>query len=423
MPKRKPLINDTAIKNATGPARYSCGGDGLYLDVKASGKRSFYLRIMIDGKIYERGLGAYIPAKKERGASASFGLKDARAKAREWADELRSGNNVGTRAKKKAAPVTENITFKQAAETVMALRDPTWKSDVHREQWHQTMGDYIYPVIGGKAVSAITLEDIETLLKPYWTEKHETMRNVRSRIAIVLDWAVAKKLRTDNPARELGALKTLLGTVKKSVKHHKALPYTEIQSFLATLRTLDSVSALALEFAILTTCRTSEVLGAKLNEIDGTTWTIPASRMKANATHVVPLSPAAMAVLDKVRELPSPDGWIFPSRASHLSNMAMLMCLKGLQSDLTVHGFRSTFRDWAADKTDYPHEIVEAALAHTVSNDVVRAYRRTSFFDKRRDLMNAWADYCDGKEPIAPMDEVAELKAQIAALREQLAAE
>jgi integrase len=410
--KRKPLTKDKALAAATGPARYSCGGDGLYLDVKKSGARSFYLRIMIAGKIYERGLGAY----------PQLGLKVAREKARDWADELRAGNTVGIRSKKAAAPVTENITFEQAAETVMALRDSTWKSDVHRAQWHQTMNDYVYPVIGNKAVSAITLEDIETVLKPHWTEKHETMRNVRSRIAIVLDWTVAKKLRTDNPARELGALKTLLGTVQKPIKHHTALPYIEIQAFLGNLRVLDSVSAAALEFTILTACRTSEVLGAKWNEIDGATWTIPATRMKTKSAHVVPLSSAAMVVLDKLRQLHSPDGWVFPSRASKLSNMAMLMCLKGLQSDLTVHGFRSTFRDWAADKTDYPHEIVEAALAHTVGNDVVRAYRRTSFFDKRAALMEEWAAYCDGVEPEEAKDEVAALKTQIASLQAQLAA-
>jgi integrase len=163
-------------------------------------------------------------------------------------------------------------------------------------------------------------------------------------------------------------------------------------------------------------------LGAKWGEIDGTTWTIPAARMKTKIAHVVPLSPAAIAVLDKVRPLHSPNDWVFPSRASKLSNMAMLMCLKRLKSDLTVHGFRSTFRDWAADKTDYPHEIVEAALAHTVSNDVVCAYRRTSFFDKRAALMREWADYCDGvTTPKATMTAEA-IQAQIDALQSQLAA-
>ena len=331
---------------------------------------------------------------------------------------------VESRRNRSTTDAKNPVTFREAAAAVIAARKLKWKSAVHAHQWDQTLEAYVYPTLGAKLVSEIKLTDIEEVLRPIWTTKYETARSVRSRIAMVLDWAVAKEMREANPARELGALKTLLGDGSKPVKHHAALAHSATPAFMIELRKLDSVSASALEFTILTACRTTEVREMRWSEVDGDMWEIPAERMKAKKEHRVPLSPRAVAILERIKPL-SPY-WVFPSQAEIraarsglkgpcLSNMAMLQCLKGIPSDLTVHGFRSTFRDWAADCTDYPHEVVEAALAHVVSDEVVASYRRTTFIDKRRDLMNQWANYCDGIAPAPSSEGVEELLAKLKA--------
>lgn len=379
-------ITTTHLSGQLRPGRHGCD-DGLYLDVKASGARAWVMRISAQGKIVERGLGPY----------PQVGLSDARSKIRDWSNELRRGNAVGVRAKKpiQLADTSDQMTFKQAAEAVMALHDASWKSDVHRHQWKQTLKTYAYPVIGDKPVCGVSLDDIEAILLPIWQSKHATATKLLSRIGMTLDWAIAKKLRVDNPAKANGPLQHLLPKVAKSIKHHAALQHAEAAIFMGELRKLTSLSALALEFTVLTAARTSEVIEAKWAEIDldNALWVIPAKRMKANQEHRVPLSTAAVAILERVNPMAGVQGWVFPGLGSHLSNMAMLQCLRGLRPGLTVHGFRSTFRDWAADQTDYPHEVVEAALAHTVADAVVAAYRRTTFFDKRRSLMADWAAY------------------------------
>lgn len=391
---------------------------GLYLDVRRMREgeikpmRVWTLRIMHGYKKSKQGHTRPNIVERTIGYHPEVTLSDAREKAILWAREIRAGGEVGKQAKThKAAP--DVVTFKLAAEQVMTLRDGKWKSSIHKRQWKQTLEDYAYPLIGNKPVGEVTQDDIVTILAPLWASKHATASKLRSRLGMILGWAKAAKLRTDNPARENDTLGNLLPTIAKSTKHHAAMPYQQAPAFMLDLRRLDSVSALALEFTILTGCRTSEVLEAKWSEIDGQVWVIPAARMKGGGEHRVPLSPAALAVLERVRTFGASE-WIFPSRFSHLGNMAMLMCLRGLRHGLTVHGFRSTFRDWAADLTDYPHEVVEAALAHVVTDAVVRAYRRTSFFDKRRDLMNDWAAYLAGEQPAAK-DEAAELIARLKA--------
>lgn len=391
---------------------------GLYLDVRRMREgeikpmRVWTLRIMHGYKKSKQGHTRPNIVERTIGYHPEVTLSDAREKAILWAREIRAGGEVGKQAKThKAAP--DVVTFKLAAEQVMTLRDGKWKSDVHRRQWRQTLEDYAYPLIGNKPVGEVTQDDIVAILSPLWASKHATASKLRSRLGMVLGWAKAAKLRSDNPARENDTLGNLLPTIAKSTKHHAAMPYQQAPAFMLDLRRLDSVSALALEFTILTGCRTSEVIEANWSEIDGQVWVIPAARMKGGGEHRVPLSPAALAVLERVRALGASE-WIFPSRFSHLSNMAMLQCLRGLRPGLTVHGFRSTFRDWAADQTDYPHEVVEAALAHVVTDAVVRAYRRTSFFDKRRDLMNDWAAYLAGEQPAA-RDEAADLIAKLKA--------
>jgi integrase len=423
-PNRKPLTSKLQIENAEGPGRYSCGGDGLYLDVKKKGSRSFYLRVMVNRKIIERTLGSF----------PQLGLKEARSKARDLAAALRNG----TEAK------LEMGTFRDTAEAFMKKERPAWKSRVHAHQWAQTLRDYAYPVIGDMDCADIKVAHVEEIVmrkNPWreakgregnlWTVNNETARILISRVATVLDYAAAIGLREQdlpNPASMKGPLKRRLPSVETIVKHHAALPHTDAPMFMERLRGLNSLSAAALELTILTACRTAEVLGARWSEFDleNATWTIPAARTKTGKKtgrpHTVPLSPQALAVLERARELPSPAGWVFPNGPTHLSNMAMLQCLKGLRPDLTVHGFRSTFRDWAAECTTFSHEVCEAALAHSIGGadaKTVAAYLRATFFDKRRNLMNAWADYCDGKQPSATTAE--ELKAQIEALQSQLA--
>lgn len=369
------MLTAIQVKNAK-PGRLSDGG-GLYLHTKESGAQSWILRFWLKGKIIERGLGS----------CPEVSLSEARDKAREWRRAIKAGDDPRPVAKQEEAAVT----FRAAADAVRALRASSWKSDVHAAQWDQSLADYAFPSIEHKAVGDVSLADVEAIMLPMWETKHATARKLLSRIGMILDWSIAKGLRTDNPAKANGPLRFLLPTVKKATRHHAALPYTELPAFMAELRKLDSVSARALEFTILTGCRTAEVIEAKRDEIDGAVLVIPAARMKGGKEHRVPLCERAQAILDALPH--SPGGWVFPSRGSHLSNMAMLQCLRGLRPGLTVHGFRSTFRDWAADQTDYPHEVVEAALAHTVSDAVVAAYRRTTFFDRRVALLNDWAAF------------------------------
>jgi integrase len=341
---------------------------------------------MVAGDIVERGLGRY----------PELTLKVARDKAVEWARVIRSGGDP----RRTASPVLPQVTtFKSAAEDFIRAKEAGWKSEVHRAQWKQTLSDYAYPSIGDIDVRLVGIDHIEALILPIWLKKNPTAQNVLSRIAMVLDWAVAKKLReTDNPARLQGPLKHLLPETRHiSVKHHNALPYRDVPALMARLKTLSSTSARALEFTILTASRTSETLHATRDEFFDNEWRIPGERMKAGAAHRVPLSSQAAALIEALPIHASEPGIIFKGHSGRfLSNMAMLQCVRGIQPGLTVHGFRSSFRDWAAEQTDFDHAIVEAALAHTVADAVVRAYRRTTFLDKRRELMQLWADYCDG---------------------------
>ena len=403
--KRKPFTTDAQIKSASKIGRHPCG-DSFYLDVKkpyyklndkgeveldskghpkiASQAKAFVLRVSVAGKIVERGLGAY----------SQVGLKEAREKAKEWAIELRRGHAVGIRANKPPATSTGAVvTFMQAATQVMALRDASWKSDVHRNQWRASLENYAYPLIGNKPVGEVTLDDVEAVLLPIWQTKHATATKVLSRMGMVLDWAIAKKLRTDNPAKANGPLKHLLPVVKRSTRHHAALPYKDAAPFMVQLRALESMSSLALQFTILTACRTSEVIEAKWSEIDFDTalWVVPAHRMKNGKEHRVPLSPAAIAVLETAAKFRGVENWVFQGRSSHLSNMAMAECLKGLRTGLTVHGFRSTFRDWAGEIAQAQWHAAEAALAHTTRGQTEGAYHKADYLDARVPLMNDWA--------------------------------
>jgi integrase len=292
--------------------------------------------------------------------------------------------------------------FEDVAEQCIGSLKAGWSNAKSEAQWRSSLKAYAYPILGKMDVANITTAEVYDLLEPIWSAKPETAKRVRERVEKVLDFATALKLRTgDNPARWRGGLESLFPKKAKvqKVRHHPALPYVEMGDFMAALRAKDGIAPRALEFAILTAARTNEALGAKWSEIDmdKAVWVIPAERMKARRDHRVPLSPAALELL---RSLPrdTEGEYVFMStmaRGKPLSNMAMLKTLKLMKRpDLTVHGFRSTFRDWAAETTSYPDTVVEMALAHAVGSAVEAAYRRGDLFEKRTRLMADWAGHC-----------------------------
>ncbi|MEO7221077.1 MAG: tyrosine-type recombinase/integrase, partial [Devosia sp.] len=309
--------------------------------------------------------------------------------------EKREGAEVKSKPKADKSKVP---TFAECADRYIEAHRAGWKNDKHIAQWESTLRMYAGPVIGKKPVDQITVEDVLEVLKPIWTEKPETASRLRGRIEKVLGWATAMKFRSgDNPADWNGALGHLLPAISKvqKIQHHKAAPYREVPALMAELRKNHSISAKALMFTILTGARTGETIGAVPAEIDRRQklWVLPRERMKAAREHRVPLSGAALAILDA---LPADSQYLFPgARGGALSNMAMLMLLRGIRDDgVTVHGFRSAFSTWAREQTDYPREIVEACLAHASGDAVEMAYLRTDFIDKRRALMGDWARFC-----------------------------
>jgi len=293
------------------------------------------------------------------------------------------------------------ITFKDAAERYIEVHKAGWKNEKHGAQWLATLSTYAYPIFGSLSVGAVDTALVTKVLEPIWSTKAETAGRLRGRIESILDWATARGLRQgENPARWRGHLENLLPQLSrvKKVEHHAALPYQDMPAFMGKLREQNGTAARALEFTVLTAARTGEVIYANWSEFDlqEATWTIPAERMKNGRAHRVPLTPQAMAILNAEHE-PGREGFVFPGLKSGkpLSNMSMLKTLERMgRHDLTVHGFRSSFRDWAAEATGYPREVAEAALAHSIADKVEAAYRRTDLFDKRRKLMSAWAQFC-----------------------------
>jgi integrase len=405
-------LSPAKIRHAK-PGNYADGGN-LYLQVSTGAdgelRKSWVFRYELDGERHELGLGPL----------HTRGLAEAREKARELRQQLLDGIDplAAKREAKKQRLATlaaeaKALTFRQAAEQCIASHEGGWKNAKHRTQWSSTLVAYAYPVLQNLAVDDITTAHVVKVLEPVWRTKPETASRVRGRIERVLAWATVRGYRGgDNPARWRGHLAELLpakGKVRK-VEHHPALPYSEMPAFMAELRGRDSTSARALEFTILTAARTGEVIGAKRSEIDETkkTWTVPPGRMKAGKAHVVPLSDRALAILKALTHHRSE--YIFAGlNGEPLSNMAMLELLRGMRPGHTVHGFRSTFRDWAAERTNYPNHVVEMALAHTVADKVEAAYRRGELLEKRRRLMAAWTDYC--MRPVtAPAGNVVELR-------------
>ncbi len=414
-------LTPAGVRNAKKPGLYGDGA-GLYLNVGPTGGKSWLFRYMLNGRAREMGLGPL----------HTIGLAEARERAQAARKlKLDGMDPLATREAEKqrrAEEAAKAISFKKAAEGYIKAHRPGWRNDKHAWQWQQTLDAHVYPVIGDLSVGSVDTGHVTRILEPIWTTKAETAARVRGRIEVILDFATTHGWRTGaNPARWKGHLQNVLPSRAKvaKVEHHAALPWREMGAFMAKLEKQDGTARLALQFIILTAARTNEVIGATWGEMDlatprrvtigrdddgkpivetvGGLWTVPGDRMKAGKGHRVPLSGPALDVLHeaaKLRRGDSPSDPVFPggkgaTSSKGLSNVAMLMLLRRMEhGDLTVHGFRSTFRDWCAEATRYPRELAEAALAHTLDSKTEAAYQRGDLLEKRRRLMADWATFC-----------------------------
>jgi integrase len=391
-------LNALAVGRAIKPGYYHDGA-GLYLQVSQSGTKSWIYRYTYNSRPREMGLGSV----------AALSLSDARVRAKHCRHQRAMGidplEERRASAQRQKLEDAKAITFADAATRYIATHESAWRNKKHRSQWRSTLENYAFPIIGTLSVAAVDTSVVLKIIEPMWRTKPETASRVRGRIESVLNWATARGFRQgENPARWRGHLDRLLPARSrvKTVKHHSALPFAELPVFMSQLRAREGAGARALELTILTGLRTGEVIGARWQEVDlqGKMWIVPAERMKAKREHRIPLSDYVIAMLSK---LPKVDEFIFPGERSGqpISNMAMLSTLGRLsRRDLTVHGFRSTFRDWAAERTNFPNHVVEMALAHTIGNKVEAAYRRGDLFEKRARLMDAWAKFattCPGR--------------------------
>jgi integrase len=386
-------LNARRVATLKEPGRYG-DGHGLCLQITPRGAKSWLLRYERNGRERWMGLGPF----------HTVSLQEARERARKATLQLLDGRDpLETRRAERARVALEQakaVTFEEATTAYFNTHQAKWRNAKHRAQFLSTMSEYAFPKLGKLAVADVDLGSVLGVLEPIWGTKTETASRVRGRIEAVLDWATVRNLRTgDNPARWRGHLEHVLPARARLAKpkHHAALAYSEVPALMAALKQRDGVAARALEFTILTAARTGEVIGAHWDEFDleAKTWTVPAGRMKAAREHRVPLSDRAIEILTTIpTEKGNPFVFIGP-KAGGLSNMAMAAVLRRMdRAEITVHGFRSTFRDWAAETTAFPNHVVEMALAHVVGNKVEAAYRRGDLFEKRRKLMAEWGRYC-----------------------------
>jgi integrase len=414
-PSRQNKLTALGVQRQKTPGYYSDGGN-LYLRVSEYGTKGWLFIFTRDGKTREMGLGPF----------PDVTLEDARAKALEARRALLAGEDpIEKRLAErdtKRLDAAKRITFDKAAAQYIESHRAGWKNAKHASQWESTLRTYASPVFGTLPVAVIDTSLVMQALERdnLWTIKPETASRVRGRIESVLDWATTRGYRTgENPARWKGHLDNLLPARNrvKQVKHHAALPYQEAPAFMAKLRDLEGIAARALEFTILTASRTGEVIGAKWGELNFNegVWTIPAERMKAKKEHRVPLSTRALTILREMEKVKHSE-YVFPGtkKEAPLSNMAMLALIERMgRTDLTVHGFRSTFRDWAGEKTNYPREVIEHALAHQLKDKAEAAYARGTLFEKRAKLMDQWRTYSETK-PQKEAGKVIELEASSA---------
>lgn len=402
MPKKARELSAIEVKRLTEPGFYSVGGvAGLHLQVTKTGARSWILRILIGNKRRDVGLGGYPDVQ----------LAQARDKARDVREKVAQGiDPVAERQTARSALLAQqmrSITFKQAALEVIKKKQLEAGNTKHAQQWHNTLETYAFPVLGRMAVSDIELVHVKQALEPIWTTKTETASRVRQRIEAVLSWATVHGHREgENVARWKGNLETILPAPTKiaKVKHHRALDIDSTHEFMLKLRQCDGVAARCLEFVILTAARSGEARGATWSEIDlaNRLWIIPAARMKAGREHRVPLSDDAVKLLEAQPRRDAGE-FVFPApRGGQLSDAGMSALIKRMGVDATPHGFRSTFRDWAAERTSTPHHVCEMALAHTIKNEAEAAYRRGDLLTKRAKLMQDWAKFIN--EPVSTGD-------------------
>jgi integrase len=381
------------------PGMHADSGN-LYLRIGGSGAKSWVFRYSLGGRRRDMGIGACALVTLTEARDIAI---DLRRSVRQGIDPIEQRRHDRAAA---AVKQVKGVTFSEAATRYVEAHRAAWTNAKHQYQWDQTLGSYINPLIGELDVSKIDTAAVLKVLQPIWITKAETATRVRGRIERILDYAVSSGLREgENPARWKGHLDNLLPKRSKvaRVVHYAALPYRQMAEFMVDLKARESVAARALEFAILTCGRTGEVLGAKWTEFDleQRIWTVPADRMKAGREHRVPLSRAALVIMEAMGEIRSGE-FVFPGQIEGrpLSNMALLMQLRRIdRADLTVHGFRSTFRDWVSEATNFPSEAAELALAHVIANAVEAAYRRGDQFEKRRQLAEAWAAYCGTGTP------------------------
>ncbi|MEO0912639.1 MAG: tyrosine-type recombinase/integrase [Pseudomonadota bacterium] len=373
-----------------GPGRHGDGG-GLYLVVDPSGARRWIVRVTVKGQKNRK--GAPLRTDFGLGGADLVTLAEARDRALEYRRLARQGVNPRFRAG------DDVPTFVEVAQQVHIERLPTWKNAKHGQQWLNALKQYAFPKIGRMPVDSVGQPEVLMCLSPIWTEKHETARRLAQRIKTVLDVARSKGFRSgENPVSAIKDGK-VLPKVSKKPKHHEAMHWRDVPGFYGDLMKRKSMAAKALRFTCLTGARTGEVLGMRWDEVDfeNELWTCPAERMKAGEAHRVPLSPEMMAILEPLQAMRSE--YVFEGQKRHqpLSNMAMLMLLRRMKVEgVTVHGFRSTFRDWASEAANAPREVAELSLAHKVGSDVERAYARSDLLDRRRALMERWADFVTG---------------------------
>lgn len=423
MPKKSKELSAISVSRIKATGRHSVGGvDGLCLNVEGN-SRVWILRAVV-GKRLDKD-GKLKPHRRDIGLGPypEVSLAEARAKATELRLQIRNGIDPirHKREQREALFLQQHRekTFRKCAKIVIEKKTLGLKNEKHIAQWSSTLETYIYPVIGDRLISSITKTDIVAALEPIWIEIHETAKRIRGRIETIFDYAKAMEYFVgDNPAAWKGNLEPILGNLKQESRPHPSLPYEQVAEFIQHLRQKKGISSKALEFAILTACRSGEVFGALWKEIDfkNKIWIIPKERMKADKEHRVPLSQVAISLLEQLYQEThtKPDDFIFPTprSAEMLSDMSLTALIKRMHEQkfkedgigytdpkqnrvITTHGFRSTFRDWSADKTDYPREVCEHVLAHKLPDEVEAAYLRGAYLEKRKGLMEDWANFCN----------------------------
>ena len=420
MPKKAKELSALSVAKIKENGRHAVGGvDGLHLRI-VDGSRAWVLRVAVGKKVDDQGRVKIHRRDIGLGSFPEVSLSEAREKGRELKKKIRDGIDPLQEKQERlnALKIQKHRakTFRECAEVVIAKKTLELKNQKHIGQWSSTLETYIYPTLGDLIVGTITKVDIATVLEPIWIEKNETAKRIRGRLETIFDYAKAMGYFVgDNPAEWKGNLEPILGNLKQESRPHPSLPYEQVAGFIQHLGQKKGISPKALEFAILTACRSGEIFGAKWHEIDfkNKVWIIPKERMKAEKEHRVPLSQQAINLLESIQPYTQSHDFIFPAprTGEMLSDMSLTTLIRRLHEQkfkensigyidpkqnriITTHGFRSTFRDWSADKTDYPREVCEHVLAHKLPDEVEAAYLRGAYLEKRKSLMTDWAEFC-----------------------------